>query len=87
MELELAYADPDGTRSMDGFGLGGSFALDERFHLRGDYMNVSSGRFRNNLATVAFGYNHALTGFVSVGANIDFFDDASFFRAGVRVSF
>lgn len=67
---EFGYLNADGA---DGFGLKGSFAIDERFHVLGNVARVSDGPVDVNTYGIAGGYRFGLseqTDFVArVGLN------------------
>jgi hypothetical protein len=60
--IDAAYLsiDVDDGPTFDGFGVGGSFALTESFHVVGSYADVSKGPMSATTSAVSLGYNHSL---------------------------
>lgn len=60
--LDAAYlsVDVDNGPTLDGFGVGGSFALTENFHVVADYSEVSDSPWTITSSGVALGWNHSL---------------------------
>lgn len=62
--IDVGYVnyDFDGGGSADGFGVGGSFAVNEQFHVIGDVVRVSDSGVSVTLSTVAGGYAFPISG-------------------------
>jgi hypothetical protein len=60
LDARYLSVDVDNGPTLDGFGVGGSFALTESFHVVGEYSDVSDGPLTLERGRVAFGWNHSL---------------------------
>ncbi|MCA1799107.1 MAG: porin family protein [Xanthomonadaceae bacterium] len=80
--VDIGYVDLDldGGGSIDGYGLTGSFALAEQFHIVADYIRVSEGILSADVTTLAGGWNMPLN------PTTDFVARLGFVRAGARVT-
>jgi hypothetical protein len=60
--LDASYlsVDVDNGPTLDGFGVGGSFALTENFHVLAKYGEVSKSPWTLTSSGVAIGWNHSL---------------------------
>jgi hypothetical protein len=60
--LDAAYlsVDVDDGPTLDGFGVDGSFALTERFHVVASYGEISKSPWTLSSGSVALGWNHSL---------------------------
>lgn len=95
-DLGYLNLDVDGGGSIDGFGLRGSFAVNEQFHILAEYARVSDGPLSANTTTLAGGYSFPMAGTTDFVARLGFVnarakafgfsasDDGWMAQAGVR---
>lgn len=97
--VDFGYVDLDldGAGSIDGYGLTGSFALAEQFHIVADYIRVSEFILTADVTTLAGGWNMPLNpttdfvarlGWVRAGASVTGFgsesDNGWMVQGGIR---
>lgn len=61
VDVGYVSADLDNGPSLDGYGLEGSFAINENFHVVAGYAEVSKSPFTLTTGSVSLGYNYAMT--------------------------
>lgn len=95
-EAGYVRVDFDGGPTVGGFGVDGSFALGERFHVIAGHSRLTRRSFTADSSAIALGYNHALTGETDLVARAGFVhgrvklfgisasDDGWLAQAGVR---